>query len=98
MYVTTRATNDPLFFLHHCMIDNIWETWRLSKQSRAARETAYPTDDIRCSSQSHFSRSIMVPFSPMVNIDGCSNRYTDNLYQYDPRPTCSSSRRDCGSR
>lgn len=98
MYVTTKATNDPLFYLHHCMIDNLWEQWRLAKQTRAVRETAYPGDNINCSSQSHFSRSIMVPFSPMVNIDGLSNKYTDNLYSYAPRPTCSSNRRDCGSR
>ncbi|VDO66312.1 unnamed protein product [Heligmosomoides polygyrus] len=76
MYVTTKATNDPLFYLHHCMIDNLWEQWRLAKQTRAVRETAYPGDNINCSSQSHFSRSIMVPFSPMVNIDGLSNKYT----------------------
>ncbi|VDO58418.1 unnamed protein product [Haemonchus placei] len=76
MRVTTQATNDPIFFLHHCMIDNIWETWRLSKQTRAQRQNDYPTDNIYCSSQSHFARSIMVPFSPIVNIDGLSNDYT----------------------
>uniref|UniRef100_A0A7I4Y2Q9 ShTK domain protein n=1 Tax=Haemonchus contortus TaxID=6289 RepID=A0A7I4Y2Q9_HAECO len=98
MRVTTQATNDPIFFLHHCMIDNIWETWRLSRQTRAQRQNDYPTDNIYCSSQSHFARSIMVPFSPIVNIDGLSNDYTDNLYSYAPRPSCSSSNRDCGSR
>ncbi|KAK6055877.1 hypothetical protein COOONC_06620 [Cooperia oncophora] len=40
----------------------------------------------------------MVPFSPMVNIDGLANDYTDNLYTYAPRPSCSSFNRDCGSR
>ncbi|KAJ1363631.1 hypothetical protein KIN20_023544 [Parelaphostrongylus tenuis] len=41
----------------------------------------------------------MAPFSPMVNLDGLSNQYTDNLYQYDPRPTCSRSRPNrCGSK
>ncbi|RCN33275.1 hypothetical protein ANCCAN_20901 [Ancylostoma caninum] len=98
MLVTTKSTNDPLFFLHHCMIDFMWETWRLSKQSRSQRENDYPMDNINCSSQSHFSRSIMVPFSPMVNLDGLSNKYTDNLYSYAPRPTCSSANRNCGSK
>ncbi|KAK6738371.1 hypothetical protein RB195_020468 [Necator americanus] len=76
MLLTTRSTGDPIFFLHHCMIDFIWETWRLAKQSRGQRENDYPTDNINCSSQSHFSRSIMVPFAPMVNMDGLSNKYT----------------------
>ncbi|ETN84627.1 shTK domain protein [Necator americanus] len=44
--------------------------------SRGQRENDYPTDNINCSSQSHFSRSIMVPFAPMVNMDGLSNKYT----------------------
>ncbi|VDK47686.1 unnamed protein product [Cylicostephanus goldi] len=40
----------------------------------------------------------MVPFSPMRNVDGLSNKYTDNLYQYAPRPTCSAGQPECGSR
>jgi tyrosinase len=30
----------------------------------------------------------MSPFEPWRNIDGLSNKYTDNLYEYDPRPQC----------
>ncbi|RCN36269.1 common central domain of tyrosinase [Ancylostoma caninum] len=32
MLVTTTATNDPIFFNHHSMIDLIWELWRLAQQ------------------------------------------------------------------
>ncbi|KIH54856.1 hypothetical protein ANCDUO_14995 [Ancylostoma duodenale] len=32
MLVTTSATNDPIFFNHHSMIDLIWELWRLAQQ------------------------------------------------------------------
>ncbi|EPB79862.1 common central domain of tyrosinase [Ancylostoma ceylanicum] len=99
MLVTTTATNDPIFFNHHSMIDLIWEQWRLAQQSRSDRETAYPADDASCSSSNHFANNTMAPFFPMVNLDGLSNDYTDNLYEYAPRPTCTfSNPNGCGSK
>ncbi|WKY02780.1 hypothetical protein Q1695_016225 [Nippostrongylus brasiliensis] len=99
MLITTTATNDPLFFNHHSMIDLIWELWRTQQQSRTERETEYPDDNAACSSSAHFVNNTMAPFFPMVNLDGLSNKYTDNLYQYSPRPTCSSSNvNGCGSK
>ncbi|EPB69924.1 common central domain of tyrosinase [Ancylostoma ceylanicum] len=97
MFNTATSANDPLFYLHHCFIDYIWEQWRQQRQTRADRETLYPPDNQLCSSPQHFAASQMMPFSPMRNIDGLSNKYTDNLYEYAPRPTCSQGR-DCGSR
>jgi tyrosinase len=32
------SSNDPLFFMHHGMIDLVWEMWRQMKQTRAQRE------------------------------------------------------------
>ncbi|KAL6728352.1 hypothetical protein Aduo_010132 [Ancylostoma duodenale] len=99
MGVIPTATHDPIFFLHHGMIDFIWEEWRTTRQSKTERETAYPENDEACSSAAHFANTTMTPFWPMVNIDGLSNKYTDNLYQYAPRPTCSRSKPNgCGSK
>lgn len=99
MLVTTTATNDPLFFNHHSMIDLIWELWRTAQQSRSERETQYPADNAACSSASHYKSNTMAPFFPLVNLDGLSNKYTDNLYQYSSRPTCTYSNTDgCGSK
>jgi hypothetical protein len=40
----------------------------------------------------------MDPFQPFVNIDGLKNAYTDYLYEFAPRPTCTTASPDCGSR
>ncbi|KAK6729930.1 hypothetical protein RB195_006777 [Necator americanus] len=98
MYDTSTSANDPIFFLHHAFIDYIWEQWRQRRQTRADRETLYPPDNQLCSSPQHFAASQMNPFAPMRNIDGLSNQYTDNLYEYAPRPTCSQGNPNCGSR
>ncbi|RCN39897.1 shTK domain protein [Ancylostoma caninum] len=97
MFNTATSANDPLFYVHHCFIDYIWEQWRQQRQTRADRETLYPPDNQLCSSPQHFAASQMMPFTPMRNIDGLSNKYTDNLYEYAPRPTCAQGR-ECGSK
>uniref|UniRef100_A0A158P622 ShTK domain protein n=1 Tax=Angiostrongylus cantonensis TaxID=6313 RepID=A0A158P622_ANGCA len=98
MFDTSTSANDPLFFLHHAFIDLIWEQWRQQRQTRAERERVYPPDNQLCASPQHFAAAQMNPFPPMRNIDGLSNKYTDNLYEYAPRPTCTEAYPDCGSK
>ncbi|RCN47523.1 common central domain of tyrosinase [Ancylostoma caninum] len=87
----TASTNDPLFWMHHSFVDLIWEQWRQKHQKKEERETQFPYDEPECSSQAHFMNSTMVPWSGMRIIDGLSNNYTEYLYEYAPRPTCSRS-------
>ena len=89
------SPNDPTFFFHHNFMDNLWEEWRLRKQSLGDRETQYPPDDQSCNSF-HYKDSKMRPFA-IKNGDGLSNAYTRDLYYFDPRPTCSDASPDCGS-
>ncbi|GMT17107.1 hypothetical protein PFISCL1PPCAC_8404, partial [Pristionchus fissidentatus] len=90
MFDTETAANDPLFYFHHSFVDYIWEQWRVQVQNRNDHENSYPFDNQQCASPQHFSASIMQPFGPFRNMDGLSNSYTDNMYEYAPRPTCPS--------
>lgn len=42
----------------------------------------------QCSSAMHFGSALMRPFEPWRNVDGLNNKYTDNMFEYAPRPTC----------
>ena len=88
------APRDPVFFLHHCFIDLIWERVRRKIQDAGGNpETDYPDSG----SREHAARNQMVHFEFMRNIDGYSNRWTDFYYQYEPQPSCSISDRVCPS-
>lgn len=44
MSFTTTAALDPIFWLHHCNIDRLWEVWRNGDEGRAnPRESAWLT-------------------------------------------------------
>uniref|UniRef100_A0A7E4ZX04 ShTK domain protein n=1 Tax=Panagrellus redivivus TaxID=6233 RepID=A0A7E4ZX04_PANRE len=92
----STSGNDPIFFMHHSFVDFIWELWRNQRQNRFDRENAYPLDQQQCSSPNHFGSALMRPFEPWRNHDGLSNKYTDNMFSYAPRPTCATG--DCGSK
>ncbi|KAH7700491.1 tyrosinase 4 [Aphelenchoides avenae] len=92
------SANDPIFYTHHSFIDHIWENWRQLRQPKWVREMAYTPDLPQCASPMHFSYAPMRPFFNLINRDGLSNSYTDQLYRYAPRPTCSAQMPTCGSR
>ncbi|CAJ0922093.1 unnamed protein product, partial [Mesorhabditis belari] len=92
------SANDPIFYLHHCFVDMLFEIVRQQNQDRGRRETEYPPDNGLCSNAQHFSGARMAPFNQYRNIDGLSNKYTDELYTYDNRPSCTQTNPSCGSR
>ncbi|KAL7077067.1 hypothetical protein ACQ4LE_003643 [Meloidogyne hapla] len=92
------SANDPVFHNHHCFIDCLYELWRKGKQNYTQRPVEYPTDRPECSTPIHYRNQNMSQFPYIKNIDGCRNEYTDNMYEYAPRPTCSYEKPDCGSK
>ncbi|CAI4224858.1 unnamed protein product [Auanema sp. JU1783] len=93
----STSANEPIFFMHHSFVDYIWELWRQIRQPRWLREQAYAPDNGYCANWQHFSYAPMRPFPYLQNRDGLSNSYTDQMYRYAPRPTCSAQRPNCGS-
>lgn len=65
----STSANDPIFFLHHCFVDFIWEMWRQARQNRLVREQAYPPDIGTCANSQHFSYAQMRPWDK-INRDG----------------------------
>ena len=65
MFDTATAANDPIFYLHHCFVDFIWEMWRQARQTRADREIAFPPDNQLCSAPQHFAAGNLAPFVPV---------------------------------
>ncbi|KAM3722694.1 putative tyrosinase-like protein [Dirofilaria immitis] len=90
------SANDPIFYLHHSFVDYVFETWRQMHQNRIQRERDYPEEIIACTTPLHFANANMHPFN-LVNRQGLSNAYTDYMYTYAPRPTCSHNKPSCNS-
>ncbi|CAK5100676.1 unnamed protein product [Meloidogyne enterolobii] len=96
-YITTSA-NDPVFYNHHCFVDFLFEQWRQARQNYSERPVQYPLDNPACETEIHYRNNKMTQFPYITNIDGCRNEYTDNMYEYAPRPNCSLNKPDCGSK
>ncbi|CAO4360639.1 unnamed protein product [Caenorhabditis nigoni] len=91
------SSNDVCFVYHHGMIDWIFENWRQNMQSREEREKDYPKSDERCFPFWHNGDNSMPLLQPLKNKDALSNGYTDFMYEYYPRSTCSKEKPDCHS-
>lgn len=94
----TTSANDPIFYMHHSFVDLIWELWRQLRQPRWLREMQYTPDIPQCANPLHFSYAPMRPWNHLQNRDGLSNSYTDQMYRYAPRATCTIQLPTCNSK
>ncbi|XP_063437369.1 tyrosinase-like protein [Mytilus trossulus] len=80
---------DPVFWLHHCFIDYLWEQFR-ERQKRLGinSETDYPVAPN--TNAGHLpSRNMDNLIPTKTNIQGYSNSFTKRIYRYADAPTCS---------
>ncbi|XP_063440322.1 tyrosinase-like protein 2 [Mytilus trossulus] len=82
------SPQDPVFFLHHCYIDYLWEVFRERQQRLGINtEEDYP----ETTNENHHPNRIMDNLSPpRTNKWGYSNIFTERngIYRYAPAPTC----------
>ena len=107
------APSDPAFFLHAAFVDCLWEGMRSGQRSRGVDPRwVYPNDTValgvgvpqpdgrvlgRADDSAHHATHTMYPFSPLTNMDGLSNTYTDVYYSCGAVPACAQGSLACGS-
>ncbi|KAJ8301541.1 hypothetical protein KUTeg_020528, partial [Tegillarca granosa] len=91
------ATMDPVFFMHHCFMDYIWEVFRtkIRDVDGVNPETDYP-EDWTLEFILQRPTDPMPRFWGLLNIDGFSNFWTEFYYSYQDQPTCDEVK-ECGS-
>jgi len=83
----TTAPGDPLFYLLHGFMDNIWEQWRQKKQDSLQRETITA---LPCPYNPFDLADLQLFPFPIKVKDAYSNKYTTQFYGYES-PTCANS-------
>ncbi|XP_076081655.1 tyrosinase-like protein [Mytilus galloprovincialis] len=82
------SPSDPVFWLHHCFVDYLWEQFR-KRQTKLGinSETDYPVAPN--TEPTHLPNRIMDNLIPTkTNIQGFSNSFTKQIYRYADAPTC----------
>lgn len=99
MAILSSAVYDPVFWIHHCFVDMVWELFR-DNQKRAGvnPETDYPANPTTMGAAELHLPTADMGFADLKVIDGLSEMFTREWYRYAPRPTCFQNQQDCGSK
>ncbi|KAL3858699.1 hypothetical protein ACJMK2_008960 [Sinanodonta woodiana] len=99
MAMLQTSALDPAFWSHHTFIDFVWEAFRINSQRNGVNiETDYPTNPTTMGAAELHAPDAALGFAEMTVIDGLSNTFTSQIYEYDPPPTCTVQNPDCGSK
>ena len=94
--VTTA--HDPIFILHHAFIDYIWERFRQKiRQQGMDPTTDYPWPMENSNFNLNFLNNpnrAMDFYENFTNIDGYSDIFTQEFYEYEDMPSCAN---NCGN-
>ena len=79
------SSQDPFFWFHHCFIDSVWEKFctKLRKKGIDPQDDYVIIDD-----EKHQPDRIMDHLFPLKNIDGYSDYFPRNIYNYQEYATC----------
>ena len=69
---------DPLFWMHHCFVDYIWEKQRNNER----RNGRNPDTDYPALEDGHNADQTMQPFTNLKNKDGYSSGWINTFYSY----------------
>ncbi|XP_033731809.1 uncharacterized protein LOC117321501 [Pecten maximus] len=90
MIFVTIAPKDPIFFLLHCFIDYIWEQMRVHYKGKYGvdPELNFPNiSSFSSTAKQYHNKSGFLPgFEPLTLLDGYSNRWTRDVYNYETSP------------
>ncbi|KAK3600231.1 hypothetical protein CHS0354_030262 [Potamilus streckersoni] len=90
---------DPCFWSHHSFIDFVWEAFRLNSQRNGVSiDTDYPENPTTMGAAELHAPDAALGFAEMTVIDGLSNTFTAEIYEYEPPPICTVQKPDCGSK
>ena len=79
MWIVPSASNDPIFFLHHCNVDRVFESWLQG----CRQGTSYiPGPESRVAHPGHNSQDYLVPFFPLKNNNDMYKKSEEFGYTY----------------
>ena len=78
------SPHDPVFWLHHCFVDYIWEVFRMRQLARGVNPTY---DFVPTNITGQNSDETAFGIEGYINRDGYSDRIA-RVVQYDPMPRC----------
>ena len=84
MQSVPTASNDPIFFLHHCNVDRLYEKW-LKKQNFPSYEPSSFNYGI---GPGHNIDEYLVPIFPLITNRDMHRRATSLGYTYEERNSC----------
>ena len=90
----STAAHDPVFYLHHCFVDYLWEQFRQKQRRRGINpDMDYPAIVNHTLHSSHAP----LGFGNLRNIDSYSEYLISGMYEYMPSASCSFANPSCGS-
>ena len=78
---------DPIFYMHHCYVDYIWEQFRQRQKLNCGVDPSLDYPEVPVGESNH-PDSKMTGFEWFNNRDGIASYWTDSWFTYEPEPTC----------